>query len=107
MTLLIEPQTIPITKDTDDVFRVGNTRVTLETIVQVFENGKTAEEIAQQFPVLEQADIYAVNAYYLRHREQVKEYLQERAQLTNEMRQQTDRRYDAQDIRERLPARCK
>jgi uncharacterized protein (DUF433 family) len=36
--------------DTDGVMRVGGTRVTLDTLVTIFEQGATAEEIVQRFP---------------------------------------------------------
>jgi hypothetical protein len=34
---------IPIETDKDGVIRVGNTRVTLETLVSAFNNGSTAD----------------------------------------------------------------
>ena len=37
-------------QDVADVFRVGKTHVTLDTIVCGFRNGATAEEIAEQHP---------------------------------------------------------
>ena len=39
---------VPIHTDDHGVVRVARTRVTLETIVDAFESGATAEEIAQQ-----------------------------------------------------------
>lgn len=39
-------------KDADGVVRVAGTRVTLDTVVAAFEEGATAEEIAQQYPSL-------------------------------------------------------
>ena len=51
---------IPIETDKDGVIRVGNTRVTLETLVSAFSEGSTAEETVYQYPVLNLADVYAV-----------------------------------------------
>jgi hypothetical protein len=55
--------TPPLQKDRDDVFRVGGTRVRLETVVTAFQYGCTAEEILLKCPSLSLADIYAVITY--------------------------------------------
>ncbi len=55
MSLAIIPlvnDPLPLKVDSDEVIRVGNTRVTLDTIVAVFNNGATPEEIIFQFPSL-------------------------------------------------------
>jgi len=62
---------LPFETDAHGVVRVGHTRVTLDTIVMAFTEGATAEEIAQQYPSLQLADIYSVIGYYLRHRSEV------------------------------------
>ena len=41
---------IPIETDVDGVIRVAGTRVTLDTLVEAFNEGGTAEEITQQYP---------------------------------------------------------
>ncbi|WP_390889389.1 DUF433 domain-containing protein [Leptodesmis sichuanensis] len=38
---------------------VGKTRVTLDTVVAVFKQGSTAEEIVYRYPTLKLADVYA------------------------------------------------
>lgn len=57
------------------MLRVGNTGVTLETVVWTFHAGASPEDIVDQFPSLDLADVYEVIAYYLRHREEVDCYL--------------------------------
>jgi uncharacterized protein (DUF433 family) len=39
------------------------------------------EEIIYQFPVLKLADVYAIITYYLRNRDTVQKYLNDRMQL--------------------------
>jgi uncharacterized protein (DUF433 family) len=68
MTLVIDSEPVPLAVDVEGVARVGGTRVTLDTLVAAFEQGATAEEIAQQYPSLGLADVYAVIGYYLRRR---------------------------------------
>ena len=53
------------------VIRVGGTRVTLDTVIGAFKRGATPEEIAQDCSAVSLADVYAVIAYYLRHRSEV------------------------------------
>ena len=77
MSLAVETEPLALTTDAGGAVRVGGTRVTLDTVVEAFSEGLAAEEIAQQYPVLKLADVYAVVGYYLRHREYVQEYLGE------------------------------
>ena len=63
--------TIPLSKDSNGVFRVGATRVTLDLVVRAFNRGATPEEIAQDFPSLQPPDIYQVIGYYLKRTRRV------------------------------------
>jgi uncharacterized protein (DUF433 family) len=97
--------TIPIQEDADGVIRVGNTRVTLDTLIAAFEEGATAEEIAQQYPTLDLADVYHVIGYYLQQPETVNAYLEQRRRHADAVRQQNEARFDPAGIRDRLLAR--
>jgi len=46
---------------------VSGTRVLLDTSIIAFQEGATAEEIAQQFPSVTLADVYLIIAHYLKH----------------------------------------
>jgi uncharacterized protein (DUF433 family) len=98
-------QTIPLVLDDDGVIRVGNTRVTLDTIIAAFKEGATAEEIAQQYPSVSLADVYNVIGYYLRRQSEVEDYLKRRHRQAEQARQQNEARFDPTGIRERLLAR--
>lgn len=50
MIPLTPTDVLPLETDADGVVRVGDTRVTLDTIIMAFTDGATAEEIAQQYP---------------------------------------------------------
>jgi uncharacterized protein (DUF433 family) len=95
----------PLDSTPDGAVRVAGTRVQLETVVTAFDAGATAEEIAQQYPSLELADIYAVISYVLAHRNAVDEYLRTRAQAVVKLRAELERRSPADGIRARLLAR--
>ena len=98
---------IPLHMDKDGVYRVGKTRVTLDTIVGAFKEGATAEEIAYQYPTVSLADIYSVISYYLHQKQEVDAYLKRREKFADEIRKKNEARFDATGIRERLLARRK
>ncbi|RMD93462.1 MAG: DUF433 domain-containing protein [Calditrichaeota bacterium] len=105
MALTITTEPVPLLTDRDGVVRVGGTRVTLDTVVAAFNEGATAEEIVQQYPSLQLADVYAVISYYLRNHSEVEAYLQKRREQAEEIRKQNETRFDPHGIRERLLAR--
>jgi len=63
----------------EGVYRVGDTRVSLDSIVYAFLEGHTAESIQQSFPLLTLEQVYGAITYYLAHREDIDAYLQEQA----------------------------
>ena len=101
----IETLDVPLTADAHGALRVGATRVTLDVVVAAFEQGATPEAIVQDFPTLRLADVYAVLAYVLQHREAVEAYLQERRAEAEDLRQWAEARTDAEGLRARLRAR--
>ena len=101
----LEAQSVPMKIDSDDVIRVGGTRVRLDTVVYAFNEGYTAEEIVSQYPALNLADVYAVVAYYLNNRASVDEYLARRAAITAGIRQEIEARPEYKAFREQLLAR--
>ncbi len=94
-----------LSRDADDVIRVGGTRVTLDTVVGAYRDGASAEAIAQQYPSLDLADIHAVIGHYLRHRSQVEAYLAEREARAETVRRDNESRFDPIGVRDRLLAR--
>ena len=105
MVLSPTTEVIPLAVDAHGVMRVGSTRVTLDTVLAAFADGATAEEIVQQYPSLQLADVYSVIGYYLRHIAEVDAYLQQRHQQRATVRQQNEARFDPHGVRERLLAR--
>lgn len=98
----IEP--VPFSTDAQGVVRVGGTRVTLDTVVAAFDSGASAEEIADDFP-LHLDDVYAVLTYILRHRDEVRSYLEERQKFAASVRAENEARFDHRGLRDRLVAR--
>ena len=94
-----------MTNDADGGVRIASTRVTLDTVVEAFNEGLTAEEISQQYPVLNLADVYAVLGYYLRHRDSVNAYLEDRSRSATAIRKKIEAEFPSVGFRQRLLAR--
>lgn len=105
MSLAIKAETAPLIVNHDGVVQVGGTRVTLDTLVAVFKQGATAEEIVHRYPPLKLGDVYASIAFYLNHQEDVETYLSQRQQQAQEIRQMNQSRFDPQALRDRLLSR--
>ena len=109
MTTLEKTQTLPLRLTEDGTVRIASTRVSLDSVVHHYKLGATAEEIAQKFPSLDLADVYAAIAYYLKHTDEVEEYLREQEVRGDavQKRIESDPRYQksSADLRARLLAR--
>ena len=105
MTLKTATETIPFTVDSDGIARISKTRITLDTVIIAFLEGATAEEIVQQYPTLNLADVYSVIGYYLRRRTEVENYFRQGEQQAKKVRKMNESRFDPYGIRDRLLAR--
>ncbi len=85
--------------------RIGSSRVTLDSILASYHNGSTPEEIAIQFSVLSLEDIYSAIAYYLNYRQEIDNYLEQRNQQAQQLRQQLTQKHNLVDLRHRLLTR--
>jgi uncharacterized protein (DUF433 family) len=101
-SLALEREAPPLHQDAHGVIRVGQTRVTLESIIWLFEQGASAEEIALRYDVLDLHDVYATLSYFLGHRQETQEYLDRARQTSLAARRDAERRSPAAQIRERL-----
>ncbi len=84
--LPLHAEPLPLRTDEGDVIRVGKTRVSLDLVVEQYENGMTAADIVRAYDTLALADVHAVISYYLRHREQVRTYLKRREEEAEALR---------------------
>lgn len=102
MTFAIIANPPPLEINPDNVVLVGETRVTLDTVVTVFKQGTTAEEIVHRYPALKLADVYSTIAFYLNHQQMVETYLAERLAQSETIQQLNEARLDPNGIRDRL-----
>lgn len=97
--------TVPLTEDQAGVLRVAGTRVSLDSVIYAFEDGATAEEIAQAYPTLDLAAVYSVIGYYLQNRAEVRQYLEQREAQREELQKEIEARFNPHGLRERLLTR--
>src|SRR6059058_6090967 len=76
----------PLRLDEGGAVRVGHSRISLDLVVEQYENGMTPEDMVRAYDTLVLADIHAVIAYYLRHREDVRAYLKRRTEEAESQR---------------------
>src|SRR5262245_30760251 len=84
--LPLEADRPPLRADQGGVVRVGKSRVSLDVVVEQYESGKTPEDMVRAYDTLELADVHAVIAYYLRHRDAVRAYLKRRVEEAEALR---------------------
>jgi uncharacterized protein (DUF433 family) len=70
----------PLRVDEEGAVRVGRSRVSLDLVVEHYENGMDPEDMVRAYDTLEMADLHTVIAYCLRHRNEVHVYLKLRGQ---------------------------
>jgi uncharacterized protein (DUF433 family) len=109
MTTLEKTQTLPLRLTEDGTIRIADSRVSLDSVVQHYKLGASAEQIAQKFPALDLADVYAAITYYLKHEETIEEYLRQQEAKGDEVQKniESDPQYQkkATDLRARLLVR--
>jgi uncharacterized protein (DUF433 family) len=76
----------PLRADHGGTVRIGKGRITLDLVVEQYENGMTPEDMVRAYDTLVLADVHAVIAYYLRHRDEVRAYLKRRAEQAESLR---------------------
>lgn len=107
MTASISAEPVPIQMDGSGTYRIAETRVTLDSVLAAYQSGATAEAIADRFPSIGLADVYAVISWYLHHMDQAHEYLRTRHTEAEQLRQQVEQRFPAEGLRQRLLGRQK
>ena len=109
MTTLEKTQATPLRLTEDGTIRIADSRVSLDSVLHHYKLGASAEQIAQKFPALDLADVYAAISYYLNHEETVEEYLRQQEaegdKLQKEIESTPHYQKHSAELRARLLAR--
>ena len=106
MAFTAQAEAPPLREDATGALRVGTSRVLLELVIRAFQDGATPETIVQRYSTLALSDVYAVIAFYLRHRSEVEGYLAMCEEKAEEVRQRMEKQQgDLSEIRARLLSR--
>jgi uncharacterized protein (DUF433 family) len=113
MSVTLEAIAVPLRDDGRGGLRVGQTRVSLESVWHLHEQGASPAEIVRAFDTLHEADVYAVLAWALRHPDDVGAYLKRRDEEAAELRHRLEEagltltREESAKLKEKLLARRK
>jgi uncharacterized protein (DUF433 family) len=113
MNLTLEAIPVPLRDDGHGGLRVGQTRVSLESVWHMYQQGANPADIVQAYDTLDPADVHAVLAWALRHSEDVNAYLKRRDEEAAQIRCQleearlTSTPEQNATLKERLGARWK
>ena len=64
-------------KKSDGVYRVGDTRVSLDSLVYLFHEGMSAESMVESYPALTLEAVHGALAFYLANENEIDAYLAE------------------------------
>lgn len=62
-------------KTADGGWRIAGSRVSLDSVVHAYWDGKSPEAIAEEFPSLSAEQVYGAVAFYLRNKQEIDQYL--------------------------------
>lgn len=102
----IEPEPVPLVRDQAGRLMVPGTRISLDVLVAAFKRGKSPEAIHDAYETPSLADVYAIFAYYLRHRTEVDTYLAGQEREDTELQSRIEAEHPLNDgLRTKLLAR--
>ena len=81
--------------------RVGNSGVSLDSVVHAYHQSHSTETIQDQYPALSLEEVHGAIAFYLANRTEVHEYLERREKIWQELSRRLEE--DVPPVIERLP----
>ncbi len=90
MTVLETTKISLLQKNEEGTIIIANSRVSLDSVVNHFKLGASAEQIVQKFPSLELADVYGAISYFLNNKSEVEKYLQKQETEADQLQQEIE-----------------
>ena len=76
-TMIADP--LPIRAEVDGTYHVGQTGISLDTVILCYRLGYSPEQVVESYPDLLLRDVYQVFSHYLGHRVEIDSYLERRS----------------------------
>ncbi len=108
MSIIIQPDPAPLRVDETGTIRVGDTRITLDVLLNYLFHGVQPEQLVSQewYPALSLADIHGTLAYYYRHQAEVDNYLAQRRDEADKRQAEIEAKHSSFDeVKDRLLAK--
>ena len=105
MTVAIEAEITPLRVDKHGTIRVGKTRVTLDLVIEAFNNGASPPKIVGMYSALDLADTYFALGYYLRHKAEIDEYIRQGEENADKLGEELKTQFGQAKLRKQLEAR--
>jgi uncharacterized protein (DUF433 family) len=77
-------------RDASGAMRIGTSRISLDLVVEQYENGMTPEEIVQAYDTLWLADVYQAIGWFLAHRKEFADYFEGRRREAEQLRSEIE-----------------
>jgi uncharacterized protein (DUF433 family) len=90
MIFALHADPVPLRLDATGAIRVGDSRVTLDVLLEYWRMGLKPEEIARGLDTITLADVHGSLAYYLRHQAEIDDYLRRREEEAEKLRHQVE-----------------
>jgi uncharacterized protein (DUF433 family) len=81
-------------KKVEGVYRIGETRVSLDSLVYLFREGMSAESMVESYPTMTLEQVHGALAFYLANQEEIESYLLQ-GECTAESQHQHSRQTNA------------
>lgn len=78
--------------DDHGAYRVGQTKISLDSVVYGYKHGQSAESIAEDFPDLTLEEVNGAIAFFLNNRQLVEDYLVRQNELWRKLRAEAENR---------------
>ncbi len=105
MGLSIVEMPVPLREEPAGTYRIGTSRVTLDVMMSAYKNGRSPEQIVEDFDALKLTDVYLVIAYYHQNKEAVEAYLKEGEEQATVLQVKFEKMFPKNGLREKLVQR--
>jgi uncharacterized protein (DUF433 family) len=90
MPVTITTDSPPLRVDSDGVIRVGDSRITLDLVIEAYQLGQTPEYFAETHSSVTLAQVHGTIAYYLAHKAELDPYLEAGKRRFEELKEEIE-----------------